>query len=230
MKLPFLNRKRYIVLKCYTWSELVHQYAPIQLATKDPIPKRNSNSDRNLNFLRCYAHTKGKKRSATILSPATFRIKVQDGNAKTKCSWSSQHDFCWIDDTHMNDPFYATPNTHLLKIVVPWCIEEKTGMNFVFGRHIQNKTPMQIPCGITQYKHGFAANIFIHVGKHDHSYEIPFLEPLVSIFPMSELPLHVESYFDRKRFMELVDRSNELPFFTNYRIKLEKLDRVGRAL
>ena len=71
---------------------------------------------------------------------------------------------------------------------------------------------MQIPCGMLQYKHGFGANIFMHVGKHDHSYEIPFREPLVSIFPMSELPLHVESYFDRRRFMELADRSNELPF------------------
>ena len=228
MKIPFLNRQRYIVLKCYTWSELVHQYAPIQLATKDPVPKRNSKPDNNVNFLRCYAHTKGKKRSATILSPATFKINVKDGGVETE--WSSRNEWCGIDHSHMNDPFYGTPNTHLLKICTPWCIEEKTGVNFVMGRHIQNKTPMQIPCGMLQYKHGFGANIFMHVGKHDHSYEIPFREPLVSIFPMSELPLHVESYFDRRRFMELVDRSNELPFFTNYRVKLEKLDRVGRAL
>ena len=219
IKIPFLNRQRYIILRCYTWSKMVEDYAPIRLGKYDDRPIKNDRHQAKTSFSKCYAHINSRIHSATVKSPTTFRINVKYGEINYDVA--AANEFTEINLDHNNDPEYSVPDTILTKIVLPWYLEEKSGVPFVLSRHIQNKTPMMIPSGVVEYKFGYGMNIFNHVSKLDHNYEITFREPLVSLYPISDLPLHVETYTDRKKFLELNSYTDFLPYFSNYRMKLK---------
>lgn len=223
MKLPFLNRKRYIVLKCYTWSSVVKDYASIKLGKYDDRPTYNDKRHKKASFGKCFAHISTRIHSATIRSPTTFRINVKSGELDYDIA--AVNEFTNVNLEHNDDPEYSLPNTILTKIVTPWHIEEQSGVPFVMARHIQNKTPMMICSGVLEFRYGHGMNIFNHVAKFDHAYEIPFREPLVSLYPLSDLPLHVETYDDRKKFLELNSVADFMPYFSNHRTKMRKFEK-----
>lgn len=226
MKIPFLNRKRYIVLKAYTWNKFFLDNAPIQISSKDPNPQKTKNQEIDGNDFRlCYARTMGRNKCATIFAPCSmnFHMKVND-KQQVEPSYEMSMLSSWIDVTfdHTADPYYNTNQVCIGKISMPWMLHEETGVNFLLARHIENSSPMMIPSGILSYKLQHQLHIFNHLMRMPLSYEVTFREPIASLFPLTDKPLHVESYYDITKYQELDAISASRPYFKNHRMKLEK--------
>lgn len=227
MKIPFLNRQRYIVLKAYTWNRFFFEHAPIQIASKDPNPKAKGHIHEGENtFHKCYARTIGAKKSASIYAPASIKFTYDhlDKQGQDHYGWdlSVPPEYLSIDDIHTNDPFYKPDDMLVLKMIMPWRCLDPSGTHYMLCRHLQNKTPMIIPSGVTEYQTGFAVNIFNHLHRIKHEYVIPFREPIASLFPLTDLPFHVESYLDRQMFENLYTQDMTNPYWSNHRVKLKK--------
>jgi hypothetical protein len=222
-KLPFLNRKRYIVLKCYTNHAGVHKHSPMTLGDDDvtPQPTNPEYLSKTQYFSHCWSRLETRKRSATVRSPAAFRV-VSDGQNSVSHSIARDEETFRIVFDHDSDETYGTDrHTFLSKLAMPWKCYEETGVNFVMARHMRNKTQMNILSGVTSFKVSPDINIFNLISKDAHRYEVSFNTPLISIYPMSDLPLHVESYFDPEKFAE-VSQLGYMPCFRSSARKKEK--------
>lgn len=207
MKLPFLNRNRYIVLKCYTWHKGVFERAPIKVggpacpAADGPA----SYFDLRTNFSACWSRLRGMKKSATVSAPSSFRIET-DGDKGLQFG-AADESVVGVDYEHDFDTAYGVDkDTVITKIITPWHLEEATGVDFVLARHMQNKTMMNILSGVTNFKATCQVNIFNVISKYPHRYEVPFQAPMVSLYPMSDLPLHVECFYSPEMYTQAEQR------------------------
>lgn len=205
MKLPFLNRKRYLVLKCYTIHEGVLQYAPIAMnyQHKMKAPDNAFNDKKARYFDSCLSRIKTKMHSATISAPLTMNVSVRDAGITYDFS-DNNVPALKISFEHEQDPMYGLGrDAYLTKIIMPWRIEEETGTQFVVAQHMSNTTLMNLLSGVLEFKQNTSCNLFNMVHKLHHEYEIPFGTPMASLYPMCDLPLHVECYNDESKFMKL---------------------------
>lgn len=215
MKIPFLNRQKYIVLRCYTDHAGVAEKSPItktydqNVKTPNPDPFYNPVQ----NFSTCWSRYATRKSSATILAPTAFRYKT-DGKGRIEFNEATNLGIVTVSFDHDKDESYGTnKDTFLTKINLPWQIEEKTGASFITARHMHNTTMMNVLSGLVSFKASPSINVFNMINKVAHQYEVPFLTPMISLYPMSELPLHIESYYDKDKFQEL----NEKGYKPQYR-------------
>lgn len=207
MKLPFINRKRYIVLKCYTTHEGVLRHAPITTKYKQVFNNEKLPDGVVPRFARmfktCPARIESAKLSATILAPVTINFGVWKDKTGHHVSDTGIEDF-EIDISHQSDPtFEANKQNHLFKIEMPWKCYEETGVKFVLARHIANPTMMNVVSGVLDFKQNATLNVFNLVHTSSHEYEVPFGTPIASLYPMSDLPLHVECYNDKDQYVKL---------------------------
>ena len=221
MKLPFINRKRYIVLKCYTWHSGVLERSPIVLGDPEkvkPTPETDYLAARK-SFATCWSRLATNKKSATICAPESLRFRCDENGVVQS---NTPTDIMQVMYEHDNDqPYGLMKDFVIAKIMMPWHIEEQTGVNFVFARHMRNKTMMNVLSGVTNFKATCQINIFNAINKHKHHYEVPFNSQMVSLYPMSDLPLHVECYFDTAKHDELLQKTYN-PFFSAGGIKKTK--------
>lgn len=223
LKIPFLNKKNYVVLKCYTDNSAHLDYTPIKIATKDcPIKNTESNKGRRT-FRGCYGRVEGLKRSATFEMPCTLKMTgTKEGIVDHTFSDGNTRSIDIVYD-HTSDPDYTSIDTTVTKMLTHWQIQETTGAVFILAKHIQNKTMMNIPTGVVSFKHQHSLNIFNQVASFDHSYEVPFKTPVASLYLASDKKLIVECYYDVQKQRELLERSNYNPMFSNTTLKLHKM-------
>ena len=224
IKLPFFNRKRYIVVKCYTWHAGVAESAPI--STNHPQKIRVEDSDAFLSpvprFSTCWSRYGTRKNSFSLLAPVAFRFST-DGESAIHFSDAHNQEIVGVDYEHENDPTYASvKDTYMVKLTMPWVIDENSGTNFVIARHIQNTSMMNILSGVTCFKVSPAINVFNLISKFAHEYEVPFGTPLVGVYPMSDLPMHVETYHDTHKYDE-IKQKGYLPHYKASAIKGKSL-------
>lgn len=234
ISLPFFNRKRYIVLKAYTDNKRLCDYAPITRSSMLPPPEYLSHKNpvdksffkQEPTFRTCFAHVASLKTSAVVPAWSSFKISVDD-DLKIQVHTSD------VSNTlgrtvfdHNQDPYYDTKDFYVVKHVCNWFCEEDTGVKFVYAHHIKNNTNMRIPSGIVDYKHQHSMNIFNLVSKHTHAYDIPFKTPMVALYPMSDLPLYVESYHDPEKMHELGSSSEARFWDTGTALKLAKIKKL----
>lgn len=210
MKLPFLNRHRYLVLKCYTDHAGVYEHSPIRMKTTHAKKLK----EHGTTFATCFSRIKSQTLSASVFSPCAMSFEV---NEKGLTTTTIQEKNMSVDFTHDSDPIYndISRNTFLTKILMPWHIEEKTGANFVIARHTENKTMMNVLSGVLNFKASPAIHIFNVVPKINHRYEIPSSHPLASIYPISDLPLHVECFHDPVYFHIIEEKNQQRDFIAH---------------
>jgi hypothetical protein len=205
MKLPFINRKKYLVLKCYTDHRGVYEKAPITMNYSERLPEKKLDfMSRHKDFSSCYARIKAQKYSATLQAPAEFRFNCDENK---QINYSVADKFAvQISFAHNDDHAYGKNRDNVVtKIMTPWRIIEETGTPFLLTRHIMNKTNMNIISGLVNFKNSCEPNIFNLVSTHPHQYAVPFLTPLASIYPLSDKPIHLEPYFDRDKYQDLLE-------------------------
>lgn len=234
LKLPFFNRKRYIVVKAYTDNERILDYTPVQLTSGLPpckflhhkVPKQSPYNEENTklfpSFRTCYANVKNGKRSFTLPSWSSFDIEV-DNNLKLTVTGGSES--IKIDYEHNKDWYFDNSNFFIVKMVPMWMVEEDTGVDFLYAPHLRDYSNFNTTAGLLNFKHQHSINVFNYVAKFPHKYNIPVQNPLLAFYPISDKPLHVESYFDADRYNALQDKSGYRFHRHASTLKLAKLKR-----
>lgn len=213
LKLPFFNRERYLVIKAYTFDEHINSEVPIAITSKalDKLPKRDSQQSLNS----CFAYAMSASRSFTMKSWAEALVdptKEDPYIIPERCG-------TFRNELIQNSEYALQSNMRLTKILAPWQIEcNKKDALFVLTRHMMNKTPMMVVPGIVNWNVASPPHI-MNVMDTAYKYKIPYRHPLVQFFPMSDLPLHVESYLDREKYSILSDKVHNVPYFRASGIK-----------
>jgi len=230
MKLPFFNRQNYIVLKCYTPLEILDKHKTLELSSKNMEVKRNESSldimSNKTTFKGCYGMLHSLSRSVTIKSCQEFKVECNGTDVK----YDAPSEIMGYDvDSHMRDSYFDAGDSVITKILMPWQVTEKTGAKFVYSRHIQNTTFMNIPTGILSFNNGYSVNVFNYIPKMNIKYKIDFLQPLTSLHLLEDKKLIVETYVDANKYSELcnVAKSSRV-YFKNNQVKLEKIEKLNK--
>jgi len=224
MKLPFINRNRYVVLKAYTFDQRIHDKTPISISSKinkdDACPVHRSPDAFKHTIDSCYGYVGSLKRSATM--SAWCELKAVHNNSEVFYEKPNQN-FTHYDMVNPND--YNLPaNVALTKIHSPWCFEcNDKDMHFVFARHILNNTPMIIPTGVISFNYMHGAFIFNAIPAGS-DYKIRYKTPLMSLYPLTDLPFHVESHLDADEYRRLHQLALSYPYLKKSGIK-ERLEK-----
>ena len=209
MKLPFYNRKRYLVLKFYTWHQGVFEKA--KPMTNFSKTEKHKGTVYERNFHTCMSRIMTKKNSVTMPSPVDFMFRC-DGEVVHFEAPDSEVLGC--DFAHNDDPAYASTKDFIIaKMVMPWHIEEESGINFVVARHIMNRSMMNVLSGVISFDATASSSFFNVINKTPHEYRVKFGEPLVSYYPMSDKPVYVECYCDAEKHRKL----REVHYPTHFR-------------
>ena len=214
LKLPFLNRERYILIKAYAFDRVVHKDKTLSMTgsavgvlNRCPVPSPLGHVD----FSTCYGMSAAMNRSLTLSSWSELKVDyVQGADAPTYIAPIDNEMFRIAD---VRDSIYKIPpNAKMHKIIAPWMLTCNKDVNFVMSKHLMNTLPMQIATGVLHFEITHGPHIFNAVYE-GQSYKIPYREPLVQLFPLSDLPLHLETYWDSKMFVDLFDSRKNRPFF-----------------
>lgn len=210
LNIPFLNRQRYILLTAYTAVAHLADKAPIVISKK-AVPAFPPIARTATGFQSCYGFVGGLKRSATMFTPCD--IDVRSDGETYDYQWPLQDTFTV---TEHDDPQLRHKNTFITKLHMPFSVEcNKKDQVFVSGNHILNDSEMIIPTGTLNFDCMSSVNVFNLIPRKKLHYFVPFRKPMVSIFPLSDLPFHVETEFNPQKYEELRVSTNHICKFQN---------------
>ena len=221
LNLPFFNRERYVLLSAYTPVECLNEYAPICLSSK-AVPEFPRTAKQEMGFKTCHGFIASLKRSATIFAPCDFDVR---SNADAfQYSWPNQTHFTVADHS---DPQFDSSRSFVTKLGLPFAVRcNKKDVNFVTASHILNDTQMRIPSGVTPFLYGVKLNIFNYVPKVEAEYSVPFRKPIVALYPLSDLPFHVECSFDPVKYQHYVESCYNRPKYKNFSFTLSHMNTI----
>lgn len=206
MKLPFLNWGRYIVVKAYTNISGVCERAPLSIGKSFDVCKNPKSSfiDPSVDYSTCFSRINTSKLSITIPCPAEIRFSVDENEVKDNVSGSFET--VTVDYGHDCDRSYGLDRDFIIsKLVMPWKLEEKSGVKFVLARHMANKTKMNVLSGVTEFATSNDINIFNLIPKTKHTQTIPFLTPMASLYALSEKQIHLECEYSKEHYQRLAE-------------------------
>lgn len=234
LKLPFFNRKRYVVLKCYTDAELVNQFTPVTITAKckhDVYDKRRNLKERwNGSFKTCYGNVKSYRTSVTVPCWHDYKVIVEDRRIDVLSSQRGTRNGKPEIKDHTVDPdWHSQSGLAIFKIASPWAFEcgDHKDLKWVYANHILNTTNLNSPSGMLTFYYQHDVNIFFKIDpKYNHQFEIPFKTPLAQLYPLTDLPLEVETSYNPTRFHQLKERGFNLPHMSGVMVKMDhhKLD------
>ena len=224
MKLPFLNRKRYVVIKAYPRSRRALDEVPLCL-TKD-VKQDHLNSEKIApsqrkyipTFNTCYGRLAALRNSITMKTWCEFDIKTTQD--KWEFIWPIGNEFMHVGE--MNDAAFQPNGLFVVKVHVPWMMEcSDKSLNFVHASHIMNTSHLHIGTGFISMGQP-SLNFFTYLPKRDDTYTIPYKMPIIQMFPLTDLPIHVECSFDANKYQELHTITCSNPYFSGNTLKYIK--------
>ena len=221
MKLPFLNRKRYVVIKAYTNSSRANNEVPLTL-TKDVkhdglnsynIPAKNKKYIPTFNT--CYGRIAALRNSITLRTWSEFDIITTKERWEFK--WPQGNQFMSVVETQ--DDVFRPDGLFVVKVCPPWMLEcDTSGIEVLHCSHILNTSHVHIASGIIPIKDP-TLNFFTYLPKREDFYRIPYMMPIIQMFPLTDLPIHVESSYDVAKYEELYTMTASNPYFSGTVIK-----------
>ena len=224
MKLPFLTLRRHIEVACYTKYKNVAELAPCTTMGRGPMADVENVKQDDSSFRTCYGFVRAFKKSLTVHS--WCEIAVQSTEADVHYAFPRPE----INSVefHQSDLAWRPSDVFVSKLISPWALVSDTDVDFVVAHHILNTSGMIVPSGIVNFKNVNKLQIFNYIPKNVE-YKIGFNTPLVSIFPLSDKPLHVRSIFDQDAF-DKIDRQNDMkPFFKASGLKAQRLREMDQT-
>lgn len=211
----FQLMKKSLVLKCYTPDFTVYETAPLTMKSNKNL---FNESDQPRSIRTCYGYISALKKSITVPNWSEFSVVGTDEGMNYNYPEQNR---TWVE-SH-NDPCLKAQDIQVTKICAPWAIESNHNIDILLSAHVLNTSPMRVPSGCMTFHRFHQLNMFNYVHKKAHDYSVPFGLPLVSLFPLTERNIVLETYYDPDKFHELNYRSKSNPFFRGGRIKLGRL-------
>jgi hypothetical protein len=220
----FIFKKKTIVLDCITSNLGIFNYYPIvKSSTNLPTWWKNLPESfvcgRTPEFDKLDRHSSTMKKCSgfidlhknSIVIPSNCDVKIQtteSGIFGYQFSDSSGMENFSID-SHSREEF-GSELDHLihLKIISPWLLFEKTGINFhvcmPFWHHIKTLDKVFIPPGIVNYKYQHTSHINMFVPRADDLIEFTAGTPLLHLIPLTERKVEVKNHIvDDAEFLKL---------------------------
>lgn len=205
MKLPFFNKARYVEIKAYCNIKWYENEIPLVL-TKDV--KSNHLNSRKLSteekrysrsFNGCIGRIAGLRNSITIRNHCEYDIIANERDWRAIAP--SDNKVFVINPT--DDPIFRPKNLNVAQVAVPWLIESnKPEIGYVLAGHILNTTGLSIFTGVLTG--GISPlNYFLGIPKQNITYAVPFKHPMLQLFPLTELPVHIVSEYNPTKYAEL---------------------------
>lgn len=224
MKLPFLNRKQYIEIKAYSNTQRAVTDVPLCL-TKDiscshlnakKIPHNEKKYTSSFNT--CFGRAGALRNSITMRTWCEFDIMTTKDRWEVK--WPNGNKFFHVNE--MNDVAFQPNGLFVVKVHAPWMMEcSDKSVNFVHASHIMNTTHLHIGTGFISMSQP-SLNFFTYLPKRDDTYNIPYKMPIIQMFPLTDLPIHIESSFDMDKYNELLTITASLPYFSGSVMRYDK--------
>jgi len=224
LKLPFFNRERYVLLKAYTFDRRLVEKTPITIGSKADTsaacPYHGDEKEFKQAMSSCYGNVLSLKRSATLPAWSEFIVDGKMGSYSYTFPRNHFTTYEEVPPIQTNMP----PNMGVTKLFVPWHLScNKKDIQFVYARHILNNTPMMPLTGIIGFNYGAGIHIFNAIAA-ESNYRVKYKTPLMSLFPLTDLPFYVEAYEDKEEFNALYELQFSFPYLNRVGIKeyLEK--------
>ena len=221
MKLPFLNRKKYVVIKAYTNSSRAFKEVPLTL-TKDVkhdglnpewIPAKHKKYIPT--FDTCYGRIAALRNSITLRTWSEFDIVTN--KERWDFRWPHGNKFMSVVETQ--DDAFRPDDLFVLKICPPWMLDCDTPVEVLHCSHILNTSHLHIASGIAPPTKDPSLNFFTYLPKREDFYHIPYRMPIIQMFPLTDLPIHVESSYDARKYEELHTMTISNPYFSGTALK-----------
>lgn len=200
---PAINRENYLVFTAYTMDKDVYEKAPVVSGSDLPPVKRPADSVGD--FSGCYANL--KSRSKSVIMPAWCDFSITwNGTIDVQ---ADREEFKY--DIH-DDPSYQLTDGEVVKLISPWMVNtSKPEVEWVSAKSLHNKRAMSIPSGITAWDESLMMwPIFVYVPRvFDYQLHVEMNHPLMSFYPISDLPIHVETYLDPQKCYDLYEKQLE---------------------
>lgn len=233
----FLFKKKKIVVDAFTADSAIHEFFPIKESSRfmpswwKEMPSK-IDVKTELGFDQSYATMKRCDGILDYYNTGFMLPLWSDIQIKTTADggWATQ----WADQTNpMN--VYSNPPEFLpkefsniihFKIVSPWYVKEKTGVNFQwshpFWNDLENITKYIIPSAVVNFKHQYSTNITMMFPKKDCTTQINAGEPLVRIAPLSESEVEIKNHLVSADEMQKIVRRDTHNFSISGRYKKAK--------
>lgn len=238
--IEIISRLRPITLDCYTTNSGVYHAFPVakstelypdwwkSLKTTAEVPEKRNPIKRPMNTVKvCEGLLDLYKSMITI--PLWSDIKIQYDN-KGNFAWISSADDVKIGH-HPAEQFNHEEFSNLIhmKIMVPWIMQEKTGVNFQLFSSDWNKPSSmfdyRIPGGVLNYKYQVGANCNIWLPKKEKAtIDLIAGDPLLNLLPLTDRKVIIKNHLiDHAEFMKIEHKfSYQSKFASRYRF-LKKL-------
>lgn len=220
LKVPFINFKNYVVLKCYTSNAQVATAFPITAASE--IPPIKSKGNYPSTFRTCTGRVATLKTSASLPMWVSVEISSDSGTVNVVKSDETPN-LCELDWSHNDDPYVSLDRMAILRLNTPWWLEEDTGIDFVVAANIMNPTQMHTPSGVANFKWQHDLNLFNYIRTEvKNSYTVIAGTPVLSLYPLTDKKLYVESYYDVGKTDYLATKTTTRAFFGNHAARVKK--------
>ncbi len=235
----FWNKKKEVILDCFTWSEIAFENAKIERASKY-FPEwwkklSKTVSDGRGTIKNCVGFTEYYKRG--IIIPSWFEMNLiirSFKNTEQLFAWEVSNKDVSTEDSHTSDQFngfsiHENYSTHNIKFCSPWHLKTKDEIYFSWSQPIWNQqslaSKLTLVPGITEFKYQHAAelNYFFCRKEEDELINIPPLTPLAILHPMTEKKIVLKHHLiSREEFSKKFD-NKMLLFNNNFYKKKRKL-------
>lgn len=222
----FFTRRKKIVVDCFTANPNAYDLFPIDKANKfhpdwwkrlpnrfvtesaGGIPLEQSTMKGCIGFKNLY--------SSGFVIPLWSDLKLQTHGQNYSFQFAdniSQIGFHPLEQLGTEFSQY----THV-KLVSPWRIREKTGVNFLFTSMPWNNPrdllTQETPPGVNDYKYQHTSNINMLL-KKGYMYEFDAGRPMVHLIPLSENDVEIKLHLVGPNDIMRVMNNNSFPFFVN---------------
>lgn len=224
MKIPFLTLRKHIEVTCYTKYKNTAELAPCTITGRGAMSGVGNVKEDDSSFRTCYGFVRAFKKSFTVHSWCEMAVQSTD----TDVQYFFPRPEVNSVEFHQTDLAWRPNNVFVSKLISPWALVSNADVDFAVTHHILNTSGMIIPSGVVNFKHVNKLQIFNYVPQNVQ-YKVGFNSPLVSIFPLSDRPLRVQSVFDPDAFAR-IDRQNDMkPFFKAAGLKAQRMREMQKG-
>lgn len=205
----FFFKRKEIVVDCFTSNLAIHDVFPIQPSIKflpEWWKKLPSTTTQTINSIEvsngtikiCDGFISYYKNSITIPMWCDLGVKTT-----SEGSWN--YLFAGTEPTaegvtsHNRDEYGPAFDNYIhLKIMSPWIISEKTGVNFLFTYPFWNNFDKKgyplVPPGIVEYKHQNTSNVNVFFKKENSQFIFNSGDALVNLIPLTDKKVIVKNH------------------------------------
>lgn len=208
----FWFKRKQIVVDAFTNQAGVHQYFPYERSSRNlpewwkSLPKTNTYHNNGIahessTMKRCVGFTELFKNSWTIPMFTDLKISIEDDhwNCITAAGLADSRGHIIIVDSHSRDQFGREFDAYCqFKILMPWLLKEKTGVNFTMIGAYWNQTKLldqlYVAPGVLNFKYQSSTNVSFFTKTENKIITINAGQPLAYLIPMTDKDVVIKSH------------------------------------